>query len=41
MDQTYMRKKKKSWEYEDALVGKDLNIMEIKRIEEEDDKKEI
>ncbi len=36
MDQTYRRKKKESWEYEDALVGKDLDIMEIKRVEPEE-----
>ena len=35
MDQTSRRKKKVSWEYEDAIRGKDLDIMEIKRIEEE------
>ena len=38
MDQAHRRKKKESWEYEDALVGKDLDIMEIKRVEPEEKK---
>ncbi len=36
MEQDHIRKKKESWEYEDALVGKDLDIMEIKRVEPEE-----